>query len=52
MSIGMDILRRLRLYIASGEKKLYITPATGPVPAAAAPGAPAGLRPAGVQTPN
>ena len=35
MSIGMDILRRLRLFIAFGEKKLYITPATAPVPAAA-----------------
>ena len=34
MSIGMDILRRLRLYIAFGEKKLYLTPATAPVPAA------------------
>lgn len=36
MTIGMDILRRLRLFIAFGEKKLYITPATAPVPAAAA----------------
>lgn len=35
MSIGMDILRRLRLYIAFGEKKLYITPATAPVAAQA-----------------
>lgn len=50
MSIGMDILRRLRLYIASGEKKLYITPATAPVPAAAT--APAGLHPTAAQTPN
>jgi hypothetical protein len=33
MSIGMDILRRLRLFIAFGEKKLYITPATAPVAA-------------------
>lgn len=53
MSIGMDILRRLRLYIASGEKKLYITPATAPVPPATAQGAPpAGLHPAAAQTPN
>lgn len=36
MSIGMNILRRLRLYIAYGEKKLYITPAS----AAATPPAP------------
>ncbi|MDB5735233.1 MAG: hypothetical protein JWN16_1870 [Alphaproteobacteria bacterium] len=32
ITIGMDVLRKLRLYIAFGEKKLYISPATGPVP--------------------
>ncbi len=35
MSIGMDILKRLRLFVAYSEKKLYITPATTPAPAAA-----------------
>jgi hypothetical protein len=35
MTIGMDILRRLRLFIAFSEKKLYITPATAPVQASA-----------------
>ena len=30
MAIGMSILRRLRLYIAYGERKLYVTPATAP----------------------
>jgi predicted aspartyl protease len=34
--IGMDLLRRLHLYMAFGEKKLYITPAS-PRTAAAAP---------------
>lgn len=34
MTIGMNILRRLRLYIAYGERKLYVTPAT--IPAAPA----------------
>lgn len=30
MTIGMDVIRRLRLYIAFGERKLYITPASPP----------------------
>jgi len=30
MTIGMNILQRLRLYIAYSERKLYITPATAP----------------------
>jgi hypothetical protein len=30
MTIGMNILQRLRLYIAYGERKLYITPAAAP----------------------
>ncbi len=28
ITIGMDVLRRLRLYVAYGELKLYVTPAT------------------------
>lgn len=32
--IGMDLLRRLHLYMAFGEKKLYITPASPRAPAA------------------
>ena len=31
MSIGMDVLRRLRMFVAFSENKLYITPATGPI---------------------
>jgi len=31
--IGMDILRHLHLYIAYGEQKLYITPASAPAAA-------------------
>jgi predicted aspartyl protease len=34
VQIGMDLLRKLHLYMAFGEKKLYITPAS-PKPAAA-----------------
>ena len=30
MTIGMNILQRLRLYIAYGERKLYVTPAAAP----------------------
>jgi hypothetical protein len=41
MSIGMNILQRLRLYIAYGENKLYVTPATAPAAGAAAAAAPA-----------
>jgi predicted aspartyl protease len=43
MLIGMDVLKRLRIYIASKEKKLYVTAAAAPAaPApAAAPAAPA-----------
>jgi hypothetical protein len=32
ITIGMDILRKLHLYIAFGERKLYISPASAPVP--------------------
>lgn len=32
LRLGMDVLRRLHLYIAANERKLYITPASGPVP--------------------
>ena len=35
LTIGMDVLRKLRLYIAFGERKLYVTPASVPVAAAA-----------------
>ena len=35
ISIGMDVLRRLRLFVAFSENKLYVTPATAPVVAAA-----------------
>jgi Aspartyl protease len=45
MLLGMNVLRRLHIYIAYREKKLYITPASQPAaasaPAAAAPPAPA-----------
>lgn len=38
ITIGMDVLRKLHLYVAYGERKLYITPASapaaGPAPAA------------------
>jgi hypothetical protein len=34
-TIGLEILRKLRLYVAYGEDKLYITPATAPQAAAA-----------------
>lgn len=37
MDIGMNILRRLRLYIAYGERKVYITPGSAPPPAATTP---------------
>ena len=49
MLIGMDVLRKLHLYIASKEGKLYVTPASDlppdPAPAAASAAAPA--QPAG-----
>lgn len=32
ITIGMDVLRKLRLYVAYGERTLYVTPATAPVP--------------------
>jgi Aspartyl protease len=35
MILGMDILHRFHLYVAYKEKKLYITPASGPAVAAA-----------------
>ena len=28
ITIGMDVLRQLRTYVAFGERKLYVTPAT------------------------
>lgn len=34
--LGMDVLKALHLYIAYGEEKLYITPAAGSPPSAAA----------------
>ena len=38
ISIGMDVLRRLRLFVAFSESKLYVTPATAPLtPVTAAP---------------
>ena len=42
ISIGMDVLRRLRLFVAFSENKLYITPATAQVAplAASAPSSP------------
>lgn len=30
MTIGMDVLRKLHLYVAFGERRLYITPASAP----------------------
>ncbi len=30
MTIGMDVLRKLHLYVAFGERKLYVTPASPP----------------------
>ena len=30
--LGMDVLRNLHLYLAMGEKKIYVTPASQPVP--------------------
>ena len=40
LSIGMDVLRKLHLFVAYSENKLYITPASAPqsMPVAAAPG--------------
>ena len=32
ITIGMDVLKKLRLYVAYGERKLYVTPATNPAP--------------------
>ena len=46
MILGMDILHRFHLYIAYKEKKLYITPASGPAVAAAPSPAPAATSPA------
>jgi predicted aspartyl protease len=37
--VGMDILKRLRMYIAFDERKIYISPATGPTMQAPAAGA-------------
>jgi hypothetical protein len=41
ISIGMDVLRKLRLYVAYGERKLYVTPASAPAAATPAGAAPA-----------
>lgn len=35
ITIGMDVIKQLHLYIAFGERKLYITPAAAPAGAAA-----------------
>jgi hypothetical protein len=37
VTVGMDLLRKLHLYMAFGEKKLYVTPASPRTAAAAAP---------------
>jgi len=37
ITIGMDVLRKLRLYVAYGERKLYVTPATAPASAPVSP---------------
>ena len=34
ITVGMDVLKKLRIYIAFGERKLYISPASMPVTAA------------------
>jgi predicted aspartyl protease len=34
MTVGMDVLKKLRIYIAFGERKLYISPAGTPMTAA------------------
>ncbi|HEY4076930.1 MAG TPA: aspartyl protease family protein [Rhizomicrobium sp.] len=34
ITVGMDVLKKLRIYIAFGERKLYISPASMPVAAA------------------
>jgi hypothetical protein len=39
ITIGMDVLRRLHIYVAFDEKKLYITPAAGHLADAAPAGA-------------
>jgi hypothetical protein len=31
VTIGLDVLRHLRLFVAYGEDKLYVTPASAPV---------------------
>jgi predicted aspartyl protease len=36
--VGMDVLKRLRMYIAFDERKIYISPATAPAPQAPAGG--------------
>ncbi|HEX4859940.1 MAG TPA: retropepsin-like aspartic protease [Rhizomicrobium sp.] len=48
MILGMDVLHRFHLYIAYKEKKLYITPASGPAVAAAPAPSPAAAAPAPV----
>jgi hypothetical protein len=40
LTIGMDVLRKLHLFIAFGERKLYVTPASAPVVAETAPSRP------------
>lgn len=39
LMVGMDVLKRLRMYIAFDERKIYISPATAPAPQAPAAGA-------------
>lgn len=48
--IGMDVLRRLHLYIAANERKIYITPAAGPASAPQAPATPAPSTPQNTPT--
>jgi gag-polyprotein putative aspartyl protease len=36
LTIGLDVLKHLHLYVATGERRLYITPASAPSPAPAA----------------
>ena len=40
LTIGMDVLRKLHLFIAFGERKLYVTPASAPVIAETVPAKP------------
>jgi len=46
LTVGMEVLRKLHLYAAFGERNLYITPASAPVPAPATATPPASAIPA------